>query len=278
MLEHLGLLAHIVGRQPFGLFTDCDGTISEITPLINEATIIPKCRRSLASLTGKADLVAIVSGRAVQTLADLVDVSGAVCVGNHGLERIEKGSVVVQPQAEAHAAVVQGAAAEVKGALSDIPGIEFEDKGTIVGVHYRNCADRPAVGSRALALLEHRAREGKIRIGRGRMMLEIRPPVAFSKGAAVLVLVRQHSLRGGIYLGDDVTDADALLAIRSSQRGNGFVGLGIGVMGDETPLEVAEAADFVLDGPRDRTYIHELNALPRISLICEPAWMVEEPP
>src|SRR5918912_703926 len=44
----------------------------------------------------------------------------------------------------------------------------------------------------------------------GRQVVEIRPRVTVSKGTAVACLLRRHSLRAALYLGDDRTDLDAM--------------------------------------------------------------------
>ncbi len=250
-LERLSFLKQLVERCPFGLFTDFDGTISDIAATPREARISPRSHRHLSSLCGKLSLVAIVSGRPVRTLADMVGIPEAVYIGNHGLERLEDGQALLQPGSEEHSEAVQKAAEAVKKALAGIQGIVYEEKGPVVAVHYRGCTDRANVEGKILCLLEGPAREGRIRIGRGRMVVEAQPPVEFSKGAAALEMIRRHSLRAGIYLGDDLTDIDAFQQMRRSLRGGPFVGVGVAVAGDETSPEVAGAADYTLDGPRD---------------------------
>ncbi|MFQ5934370.1 MAG: hypothetical protein ACE5KI_06980, partial [Dehalococcoidia bacterium] len=60
LFERLPFLETLVKRQPMGLFTDFDGTISRIAPTPGEARISSVCRQRLTSLSAKLPLVAIV--------------------------------------------------------------------------------------------------------------------------------------------------------------------------------------------------------------------------
>jgi trehalose-phosphatase len=71
--------------------------------------------------------------------------------------------------------------------------------------------------------------------------------VEVNKGTALLMLMERHGLKGGIYLGDDISDVAAFSAIRSAR----LKGLALGVIGQETPHQVEKEADFTLNGVRD---------------------------
>jgi len=49
-------------------------------------------------------------------------------------------------------------------------------------------------------------------------------------------------------MGDDVADIDAFDTICALSRGTEFQGLALGVVGEETPPEVAQRADLLLRG------------------------------
>lgn len=76
----------MLALRPLGLITDIDGTISPIAPSPLEARVSPACRRHLAALAKKLELVAVISGRPAVEARDMVGVEGIVYVGNHGLE------------------------------------------------------------------------------------------------------------------------------------------------------------------------------------------------
>ena len=81
----------------------------------------------------------------------------------------------------------------------------------------------------------------------GRMVVELRPPLVVNKGTAVNALRESYRLRGGIYLGDDISDVDAFAVMHT----RGFKGLAVGVVDEETPHEVTGEADFTLNGVGD---------------------------
>ena len=245
LFQHLDMIRRLLRRRPLALFTDFDGTISEIVPSPWEARISPVCRRHLVSLCEKLDLVAIISGRPVESLARLCDVPGAVYVGNHGLERMAGGKVALPQNVVELTTSVKDAVSSIQRELDGIEGVVIEDKGPVVAIHYRQAKDPAGAETEILGLLRGR---GGVVIGRGKKVIEVRPPVEFSKGLAVGGLIAERRLNGGIYMGDDLTDLDAVRQMKQSARGSSFWGVGIAVTGAETPRELIEESDFTLDG------------------------------
>jgi trehalose 6-phosphate phosphatase len=85
---------------------------------------------------------------------------------------------------------------------------------------------------------------------RGRKVLEIRPPVALDKGRGITRLLEGQDLDAALYAGDDLTDLDAFAALRTLRdEGAISTALCVGVASDETPPELAERADLLVDGP-----------------------------
>ena len=91
LFDRLDVVSETLDMAPVGLFTDVDGTISEIAPAPAEAVVSAVCRESLIFLAGKLALVAAVSGRSAADTRRLVGVDGIVYVGNHGYERWDGG-------------------------------------------------------------------------------------------------------------------------------------------------------------------------------------------
>ena len=87
-----------------------------------------------------------------------------------------------------------------------------------------------------------------MRLTEGRLVLNILPAVGVDKGTAVAEIVAERGLRGAVFIGDDVTDVDALRSLRRLREDRGLATLGIGVWSPEGPPEVAEAADVLLHG------------------------------
>ena len=85
----------------------------------------------------------------------------------------------------------------------------------------------------------------------GRRVLELRPPVRIGKDVAVHRLLDGVDVDMALYVGDDRTDVDAFDALRALVvSGRLQYALCVGVTSPETPSELADNADVLLDGPR----------------------------
>lgn len=250
LFDHLDSVRQVLSLSPLGLITDVDGTISEIAPSPEEARVSPLCRHSLATLSQQLELVAAISGRPAQQAREMIGVEGMVYIGNHGLERWVKGATEFVAGVEEYRGKVAQALGELKDHLV-IGGIAFEDKGLALAIHYRQCPDREGARRHILDQISTSALAREFRIMEGRMVVELRPPLEVNKGDAVLALVEGHRLRGGIYLGDDMTDIDAFVAIHNKKKEPSFKGLALGVVDEETPSLVEKEADFTLNGVGD---------------------------
>ena len=74
----------------------------------------------------------------------------------------------------------------------------------------------------------------------GRMVLEVRPPVAIDKGSALRRLRGRRRIGQILYVGDDRTDLDAFREAT----------IRIAVRSPEGPPELIERADACVDGPQ----------------------------
>ena len=206
---------------------DVDGTLAPIVDRPEDARVPEETRRELERLAGRYALVACVSGRAGGDAARVVGAAGVQYVGAHGLE--------LDPEAPAWRERLVRFAGTVDWPL--------EDKGVTLTFHYRTAPDREA----ARAFLEgvaERARDAGIDARFGRMVLELRPPLATDKGTAVRRLVDARGLTRALYAGDDTTDLDAFRAVRALE-----LGVTVAVASAEMPPALAAAADVVVQGP-----------------------------
>jgi trehalose 6-phosphate phosphatase len=238
----LQTLAH----RPAGLITDVDGTISPIVGRPEAATVLPEARAALDQLSALLALVAVVSGRSAREARRLVGLPQLVYVGNHGLETLVDDRLIREPASEAWLPIVASVATEMTQGLASTSGVFVEDKGASLSVHYRDALQRGVAPELVLGVVEECATAAGLRLELGRMVVNILPPVAVSKGSAVQALARQHGLRGIVYLGDDLTDTHAFEAL-TDLRQNGAATLSLAVVGPETPPRVRELADVALD-------------------------------
>src|SRR5690348_8091985 len=72
-------------RRPLGLLFDIDGVLSPIAPTPAEAYLHPAIRPLLEEAR-KWARIAIVTGRAIESGAAMVNVEGLTYIGAHGLE------------------------------------------------------------------------------------------------------------------------------------------------------------------------------------------------
>ncbi|MBD0347952.1 MAG: trehalose-phosphatase [Thermoleophilia bacterium] len=222
------IVARLAARPELAaIVLDVDGTLAPIVDRPEEARVPDETRRELQRLAGRYALVACVSGRAGADAARVVGVDGLRYVGAHGLE--------LDPAAPAWR--------ERLVHFAETVAWPVEDKGVTLSFHYRTSPDLAA----ARAFLEgvaERARAEEIDARFGRMVLELRPPLASDKGTAVRRLLDERRLRRALYAGDDTTDLDAFRALRDLE-----LGVAVAVASAEMPDALAPAADLVVRGP-----------------------------
>ena len=205
---------------------DVDGTLASIAARPEDAHVPEETRGELARLAGRYALVACVSGRPRSEVERMVGVTGVAIVGEHGLE--------LAPEAAAWA----GRVAEFARGV-DWPA---ERKPLSVSFHFRRADDQDAARAYLTRVADAAEVEGLVPRW-GRMVLEVRPPVAADKGTAVRTLVTRAGVRRALYAGDDRTDVDAFHGLDGLE-----LGVRVAVGSAEVPPELLAAADLVVAG------------------------------
>jgi trehalose 6-phosphate phosphatase len=196
------------------LLLDYDGTLAPIARVPEEARVPAPMKSLLRRLSRSSRLtVALISGRPLANLRQLVGVRNLTYVGNHGLEMWHRGrctSVAVPGRSrEALSRIRPTLASLVKG----VPGARLEDKGLSLGLHYRQVHTSHVVRLKAgirKAVLPF-LQSGELSLLNGKKVIEVRPGLTWTKGNAVLCLVKLMRHRGllPVYIGDDRSDEDA---------------------------------------------------------------------
>jgi len=245
-LDHIAPLEPILARRPFGLATDIDGTLSPIVDTPEAAAVTPLCRRYLQQIATRVEMVAVISGRAPEVARRLVGLEKLVYVGNHGLSWWRQGREETLAEALPYETIVKEAKEKLALRL-DLPGLLLEDKGPILALHYRLCADRQAARVAIRDALAPWQAQG-LRIRQGRLVFELGPPLDIHKGTALTHLMETYRLGGILYLGDDLTDVEAFKALRHWREEGKVSGAAVAVANPESGPKVMEEADYWVDG------------------------------
>jgi trehalose 6-phosphate phosphatase len=225
------------------VLTDFDGTLAPIVTDPAAAVALPGTEEVLISLAARYGAVGVVSGRPVSYLVSrLGDAAGAVHLrGLYGIERSDGGVVTVDPAAapyrEPLAAIADRAEREAPA------GATVERKGFAVTLHVRAA---PQAAGWLQDFVDREVAAVGLVVHPGRMSVEIRPPVDADKGSVVRELGAGRA--AVCFLGDDVGDLPAFAAL-AELRAGGASTLGVAVASDESPPELADAADVVVPDP-----------------------------
>ncbi|KPK22306.1 MAG: hypothetical protein AMJ76_00035 [Dehalococcoidia bacterium SM23_28_1] len=245
-LDDIGPLKPVLAQHPFGLATDIDGTISPIVDAPGSAAVTPLCRRYLREIATWVEMVAVISGRAPEVAHRLVGLEELVYVGNHGLSWWRQGREETLAEAVPYETMVREAKQELAVRL-DLPGLLLEDKGPILALHYRLCADHEAARVVIRDALAPSRAQG-LRVREGRLVFELGPPLDIHKGTALSHLMETYHLSGILYLGDDLTDVEAFKALHHRREEGKVSGAAVAVANPESGPKVMEEADYWVDG------------------------------
>jgi trehalose 6-phosphate phosphatase len=240
---------------------DIDGTLAPIVERAEEARVPPEATRVLADLARRYAAVACISGRSAVDARRLVGVGGIAYAGSHGAELLEPGDrkATALPEFERFGKQVREFVEGHDGEALRSVGVRIENKGPIVGLHWRGAQDENAAEAQ-LREVARAAEEDGLATHWGRKVLEVRPPVPVTKARAVDELVRRSEVRTALFGGDDTTDLDAFDALESAvEEGRLDAVVRVGVASDEGPAAIVERADLVVPGTRG--FIEVLAAL-----------------
>jgi trehalose 6-phosphate phosphatase len=229
------------------LLLDFDGTLAPIVERPERAAIPPATRAALDRLRALPGVeAAVVSGRGLADARARAKLGEIAYAGNHGMEIEGPGVERLHPGAAAARPLLERAAARIEAGLAGIEGAFLEDKGLTLSVHFRLAPEREEDVRRVVE--EAAGGEPRLKVTRGKMVLEVRPRVEWDKGRAVLFLLEHLRPPAGapvLYLGDDATDEDAFRAL------SGWRAEGEGVLVAEEPPPAGSAARSFVRSPEE---------------------------
>ena len=228
-----------------GVFCDFDGSLAPIVPDPSKARAIRGAGRALERLARRYAAVAVVSGRPVKFLAKQLHARKVRLVGLYGVEERVGRNLRVLPEVNAARAAIDRSVERLRAELSSEEGVFIEHKGLAVSVHFRRARDPQSALDRADPIVEKVAQEeGLASVTRGKLVLEISPPVRVDKGSVVERVIEEKRLGGALVVGDDVGDLPMFRALDGLERA-----IRVAVASNEAPPDLIAAADHVVGSP-----------------------------
>lgn len=215
--------ARIDGLTPI-LCLDFDGTLSPIVDNPSSARLLEGMEPVVRGLAARVPIL-VLSGRDADDVARRMGIDGILYAGSHGFDVRGPGGHH-EPNAEAveYLPHLDALEARLRAETADIAGTVVDRKRFGVAVHDRRVAEEDF--DRLWAMVSEAGRAfPMLRPMRGKRVTEFLPEIDWNKGRALLWLLGRAGYRADITLpvcmGDDVTDEDALRAVRD--RGIGIV-------------------------------------------------------
>lgn len=242
-LTHWAELTARLRDRRWALLFDFDGTLADIADDPAAVSLPDARRRTLRELARRCP-VAVLSGRDLRDVRQRVGIGELWFAGSHGFELAgPDGGLSTHPAGEAVLPDLDEAERQVSRELHGIAGALVDRKRFALAVHYRN-VDPDAVDDLTRLVRGVGATLPSLKVTHGRLVIELLPNVDWNKGRALLWLLDR--LTPGVdvlalYAGDDLTDEDALYAVRDT-------GMGIVVRSTEHG-DRATWAHYGVDGP-----------------------------
>ncbi|WP_020475381.1 trehalose-phosphatase [Zavarzinella formosa] len=217
--------------RPVVLLFDYDGTLTPIVRHPSLARLLPEDRERLARLAAIPGLrLAMVSGRALEELRNLIGLNEIWYAGSGGAELDLDGIRAQDPRADEFSHVLDLLHDHLVTILARYPGTWAERKPVGMSLHYRGLLPLMAVTFR----LEIARLTAELPWVRQRVVseaIEITPAGGWDKGTAVeMILDRLPPGTYPVFIGDAANDAEAMEVV--NDRG----GLSVGI-GEDAPTE-----------------------------------------
>ncbi len=239
------------------LFLDYDGTLEDFAPTPFDVKLDPGVIQLLKKIVRKPSMrVAVLSGRMLEHIRQLLPVPGVYLAGSYGLELLTpEGEVIERVDFSTIRPVLDMLKPKWSLLLNGRKGFFLEDKGWTLAIHARFAVEQEAntVIGQARKMAEAEPLPEHFRILGGHKFLEVAPRLA-SKKEAVIYLLREYPFPDAnlLYMGDDDKDEEAFPVIHARN------GLAIKVL-QPSQLSRPTEADFCLGSPEEvHQWLHEL--------------------
>ncbi len=206
-------------------FLDLDGTLIDLAETPAAVVVEGAVRELIRNLYRNCGgAVAVVSGRMIADLQQLIDLPQLPMSGLHGLERRDiAGRVSTHaPEPTAKWQIMQALAP----ILARHSGLLLEDKGLTLALHYRSAPKLAAYAHRIMRDLLRSQGQG-LELQRGKCVVEIKP-AGIDKGSAVAdyLIEEPFRQRRPVFIGDDLNDEHGFAEVNKREGISVKVGAG----------------------------------------------------
>ena len=230
------LLIRLVSAPSLAVGLDYDGTLAPIRPTPSEAKPSDEVLRLLWRLESSPDIdLLLVTGRSPRDLAGLLGIPEIAIAGNHGLSRLEKGSMIHHRDARSFLDNRPAILSRLGQIAATRPCVDLEDKEVGIALHYRLCPPKQheEIKRELVSLCSELEKRFKLRLTQGKKVVELRPATDVDKGSIFKTWLDGLGTQAGdakplpLYAGDDATDQDVFKV-----SGNEWVTIQVGSPGD----------------------------------------------
>ena len=211
------LSSYVTDSTRLALILDYDGTLAPIAPHPDIAHLPGETKVILEKLSKMPDVnIAIISGRSLDNVREMVGIDGITYAGNNGFEILHPdGTLFLHPVPPCYEENLKNLKKSLEAVCID--GAFVEDKGPCVSWHYRKV--NPPLRKNLVAKAGAIFSESGISVKNAHMSLEARPPVTWDTGRAAIYILRTlfgvdwSDRISTIFAGDDDTDEDAMAVL-----------------------------------------------------------------
>ena len=222
-LEHFEQIQQQYRDHNMYLFLDYDGTLTPIVEDYKAAFLSEDMRKLIHNISDKCP-TAIITGRDLKDIKDLVQIDQLHYAGSHGFEMVGPDCFIFEnEEAKKSLKKIAEAAEEIKDKTSMIKGVKFEKKKFALAVHYRQVPENH-VSKIKETVYDIISQYPEIKSGKGKKVIELKPNFNWHKGKSLRILLERMAKKSGnkvflIYIGDDITDEDAFFEILDDGTG-----------------------------------------------------------
>lgn len=205
------------------IFLDFDGTLAPIASTPSRACLRAQTRNTLLKLNSQRNIrLAIISGRDLDDIRNMVAIPDTIYAGNHGHRISGPGFEWLHSFPAIWHKKLKKLHQELSAGLNGIQGIYIESKAMSVTVHYRKVKPRDMAKTHELLtrISWSHIKSSFITPSIGKKVVELSLATSWNKGRAVNWIIHRlkHSDKVkspiSIYIGDDVTDETAFKTLK----------------------------------------------------------------